>query len=130
MQPQMSFERGYCRPECVECGAVCPAGAIRPMTAGEKTTIQVGHAVWTAALCIVNRDNLQGDNCARHCPTGAIRMVKQPDAPAFDDGSPASLLIPVVNEAKCIGCGACENLCPSNPLSAMRVEGHEEHQSI
>jgi ferredoxin len=28
MQPIMSFERGYCRPECTRCSEVCPTGAI------------------------------------------------------------------------------------------------------
>ena len=27
MQPEMSFERGYCRPECTKCAEVCPTGA-------------------------------------------------------------------------------------------------------
>ena len=31
MQPAMSFEKGYCRPECTKCSEVCPAGAIRPI---------------------------------------------------------------------------------------------------
>ena len=45
MQPEMSFERGYCRPECIECSSVCPAGAIKPITLEEKSSIQIGHAV-------------------------------------------------------------------------------------
>ena len=32
--------------------------------------------------------------------------------------------------AGCIGCGACENLCPSRPLAAIHVEGHEVHKTI
>ena len=31
---------------------------------------------------------------------------------------------------RCIGCGACENLCPSRPFSAIYVEGHERHRYI
>ena len=27
MQPEMSYERGYCRPECTKCSEVCPTGA-------------------------------------------------------------------------------------------------------
>ena len=38
--------------------------------------------------------------------------------------------IPVVNEEMCIGCGACEILCPSRPLSANHEEGHEEHREL
>ena len=37
MQPEMSFERGYCRPECTRCSRVCPTGAIKAITKEEKT---------------------------------------------------------------------------------------------
>ena len=85
MQPEVSYERGYCRPECTRCSEVCPTSAIQPVTVEERTAIQVREKV---------------------------------------------LLIPVVNEEKCIGCGACENLCPSSPISAIHVEGHEVHREI
>ena len=32
--------------------------------------------------------------------------------------------------AGCIGCGACEHLCPSRPFTAIYVEGHERHRVI
>ena len=44
-----------------------------------------------------------------------------------DKDDPDSLMIPTVNEARCIGCGACENLCPSRPLSAIHVNGLQVH---
>ena len=124
MQPEMSYERGYCRPECVKCSEVCPAGAIRPITKEEKTAIQIGHAVWVKANCIVETDGVECGNCARHCPSGAIQMVPR------DVDNPESLKIPVVNTERCIGCGACENLCPARPFSAIYVEGHERHRTI
>jgi ferredoxin len=124
MQPEVSYERGYCRPECTKCSEVCPAGAIRPIDRAEKSSIQVGHAVWVEKNCIVNTDNVSCGNCARHCPTGAIQMVPK------DANDPKSLKIPVVNTERCIGCGACENLCPSRPFSAIYVEGHEVHKEI
>ena len=124
MQPEVSYERGYCRPECTKCSEVCPAGAIRPIDRAEKSSIQVGHAVWVEKNCIVNTDNVSCGNCARHCPTGAIQMVSK------DANNPKSLKIPVVNTERCIGCGACENLCPSRPFSAIYVEGHEVHKEI
>ena len=31
---------------------------------------------------------------------------------------------------KCIGCGACENLCPARQFSAIYVEGHEAHSMV
>jgi formate hydrogenlyase subunit 6/NADH:ubiquinone oxidoreductase subunit I len=35
--------------------------------------------------------------------------------------------VPAVDANKCIGCGACENLCPARPFSAIYVEGNEQH---
>ena len=124
MQPESSYERGYCRPECTRCSEVCPAGAINPITVVDKSSVQVGHAVWVKDNCIPLTDGVECGNCARHCPVGAITMVHS-DA---DDEN--SLKIPVVNTERCIGCGACENLCPSRPFSAIYVEGHEVHRVI
>ena len=52
MQPEMSFERGYCRPECTACGDVCPTGAIRPITKEEKTAKSVYAPVVDEEKCI------------------------------------------------------------------------------
>lgn len=124
MQPESSYERGYCRPECVKCSEVCPTGAILKITPADKSAIQVGHAVWVKENCIPLTDGVECGNCARHCPTGAIAMVPS------DPANPNSPKVPIVNEEKCIGCGACENLCPSRPFSAIYVEGHERHRMI
>lgn len=124
MQPEMSYERGYCRPECTKCAEVCPAGAIRPVTTADKSAIQIGHAVYVYENCVVNTDGVECGNCARHCPTGAIQMV------ASIAGDPESPKLPVVNAERCIGCGACEHLCPSRPFSAIYVEGHQNHRIV
>ena len=124
MQPEMSYERGYCRPECTICSEVCPAGAILILTPADKAATQIGHAVWVEKNCVPLRDKVACGNCARHCPTGAITMVPS-DA---DDAD--SLKIPGVNVERCIGCGASEILCPARPFSAIYVEGHEQHRTI
>ena len=130
MQPVMSFERGYCRPECNRCSQVCPAGAIKPITLEQKSSTQIGHAVWTHFLCIPTRDKnddgtpVSCGNCARHCLTGAITMIQ------LDENDENSPMVPSINEAKCIGCGACEYVCPARPVSAIHVEGHEDHRTI
>ena len=121
MQPEMSYEDGYCRPECTRCSEVCPAGAIRPITVAEKSSTRIGHAVWIKKNCLPVADGVECGNCARHCPSGAIFMVH---IDANDDESPK---IPVIDTERCIGCGACENLCPARPFSAIYVEGHERH---
>lgn len=124
MQPEISYERGYCRPECTRCGEVCPTGAIRPITVAEKSAEQIGHAVWIRKNCIPLTDGLECGNCARHCPTGAIQMIPS------DADNPDSIKIPAINVERCIGCGACENLCPARPFSAIYVEGHKQHRKI
>ncbi len=124
MQPTMSYERGYCRPECNECSSVCPAGAIRPITLDVKSSTQIGHAVWVKKNCIPVVDGVECGNCERHCPVGAITMV------VLDENDELSPMVPAVNEARCIGCGACENLCPARPFTAIYVEGHEVHKQV
>lgn len=122
MQPEMSFEKGYCRPECVRCSKVCPTHAIRKIDREEKSSIQIGHAVWIEKNCLIRTEAVSCDQCMRHCPTGAISLV------APDKGF--GLKVPVIDTEKCIGCGACENLCPARPFSAIYVEGHELHRTL
>lgn len=122
MQPEMSFELGYCRPECTRCSEVCPAGAIVKITREEKTTIRAGHAVWIKDNCLPAVDGISCGNCAKHCPSGAITMVEYSEFPG--------VMIPSVNSERCIGCGACEHLCPSRPLSAIYVEGNLVHMDL
>ena len=124
MQPTMSYEHGYCRPECTRCSEVCPAGAIQLVDMAEKTSIQIGHAVWIKKNCVVLTDEVECGNCARHCPSGAIEMVP------LDENDEESPMVPAINETACIGCGACEYVCPSRPFSAIIVEGHEVHKHI
>ncbi len=124
MVPEMSYERGYCRPECTRCSEICPAGAIKPISREEKSSVQIGHAVINLDNCVVNTDGKSCGNCARHCPAGAIRMVRS------NPEDPKSLMLPTVDEERCIGCGACENLCPARPFTAIHVEGHEVHKTI
>ena len=123
MQPESSYEDGYCRPECVKCSEVCPAGAILPLTPEEKSVTHIGTAVVDYDLCVVNRDGVSCGNCARHCPAEAITMVP------VDPHDRHSLKTPAVIEEKCIGCGACEYLCPSRPFSAIHVNGLKVHRN-
>lgn len=145
MQPESSYERGYCRPECVKCSEVCPTGAIMKITQAEKSAISIGHAVWVRENCIPLTDGVACGNCARHCPTGAIVMVPCSEV-CENEGrgkgrgngegngkrkrQHGKAMVPAINEARCIGCGACENLCPARPFSAIHVEGRQVHTTI
>lgn len=119
LQPEMDYGNGYCRPECNVCSTVCPSGAIRPLQTGEKLTMKIGTAKVNPELCLAAK-GLEGcGNCERHCPVGAIKMVR-PEGSSFRR--------PVIMEDLCIGCGACEYLCPARPLSAITVEGIPVHR--
>lgn len=124
MQPEMSYERGYCRPECTVCSDVCPTNAISLLSKEDKSATKIGTAVWIYNNCVVLTDDVECGNCARHCPNNAIEMVFS------DTNNPKSRKVPIVNEERCIGCGACENLCPARPFSAIYVEGIEVHRTI
>lgn len=120
MQPTLSFERGYCRPECTTCTEVCPTDALSLLTREQKASTQIGHAVWVRENCLAASEGVKCDNCARHCPSGAITMVEQE----------GGVKIPTIDAERCIGCGACEHLCPARPFSAIYVEGHDQPRTL
>ncbi len=110
MQPEMSFEKGFCKTDCNVCSSVCPAGAIHPISIADKASTRVGHAV-------VLKENCIGcGKCEKDCPAGAIKMVGNGKG-----------RIPAVNSARCIGCGKCEFSCPAKPEVAIYIEGNEIH---
>jgi len=106
---EMNFARGWCVVECVRCGSVCPAGALKPLEVAQKKTRRMGVAVWDEKACLVAAKGVTCDACRRHCPVQAITADAQGR--------------PVVAAAKCIGCGACEYHCPARPHAALHVEG-------
>ena len=116
-QPEMDFRRGHCLPGCAyACGAACPTGAIRripPQT--PHADVHVGYAVWKRDLCIRTRDGVSCTACSRKCPVGAIHLVEG---------------FPVVDRTACIGCGACEHVCPARPLPAIHVEGVDRQRIV
>lgn len=125
MQPEMSYERGYCRPECVKCSEVCPAGAIIRINSEEKKHIQIGLAEVEYSLCFAYEKGAKCGLCAKKCPTEAITMVSEEQTEA--SGNKKKVRMPVVDGDRCIGCGACEFYCPARPISAITVNGREIH---
>lgn len=118
-QPRMDFHAGSCTYECRRCLEVCPTGALRELSLGEKKRVQMGVAEFYKHLCIVHEEHTACGACSEHCPTGAVKM--QP----WRDG----LTMPVVDPEICIGCGACEHACPTEPNRAIIVRPHEMHET-
>ena len=116
MQPQMSYEKGFCRPECTRCSELCPSGAIRRITREEKTQYHIGTARVNPELCFMATGKTTCGKCVQACPSGAIKLVP------FGEHR-----IPAIAEEVCTGCGACEYLCPVRPISAITVNGKHQH---
>ena len=69
--------------------------------------------------CVAATGKDKCNACSRHCPVGAISLV------AKDGAAADAPKIPKIDADKCIGCGACEHLCPARPKAAMIVEGRD-----
>ena len=119
MQPHLSFSTHiFCTYECNICTSVCPTGALQPLSMDEKKLTQLGIAKFRKEKCVVFAKEEDCGACSEHCPTQAVHMIP------FKNG----LTIPEVTENLCIGCGACESICPVRPYPAIYVEGSTEQE--
>jgi ferredoxin len=116
LQPRMDYITNFCNFECTLCGEVCPTGAILPVTSEEKKLLQLGKSYFVKENCIVYTNDTICGACSEHCPTKAVHMVPYKD----------KLNIPEVNNNICVGCGACEYACPTDPKS-IYVDGNPVH---
>lgn len=114
-QPVMDFRRGYCLSECSKCGEICPELAIRKLQTVQRPNVHMGEAVWKKDLCVRTTEWDQCTACVRKCPVRAIHLVQG---------------FPVVDRQKCIGCGACEHVCPARPMPAIYVKGYETQRVV
>lgn len=102
MTPVVSFENSYCLENCNMCGRVCPSGAITEFSTEAKKQIVMAFAVVHLEDCLLTRQT-ECDRCKEACKYNAIEINYM-----------ASLnqVAPVVDEKKCVGCGACAVICP------------------
>lgn len=113
-QPHLTFSTHvFCTYDCNICSSVCPTGALKHLSIEEKKTTQIGVAQFRKSKCVVFKDEKDCGACSEHCPTQAVHMIP------YKNG----LTIPEVTEDICIGCGACESICPARPYQAIYVEG-------
>jgi ferredoxin len=114
--PHLVPEIGYCEYNCNLCGNVCPTGAIPKLGLAKKKEQRMGLAYIDKGLCIPWLQNKECIVCEEHCPvpTKAIKTYEE----IFED---RKIKKPYVDVSLCIGCGICQNKCPTRPVRAIIV---------
>jgi ferredoxin len=119
LPPSLDYRLSGCQYNCVECGRVCPTGAIRSLDIEEKHRTRVALSTLEFARCVVNTKRESCGACAEVCPTGAITMT------AYVESGVPRLTRPVFDKDYCIGCGACFAACPASPR-AITIDAVDE----
>jgi len=117
LKPRLDYTSAYCLFECTRCSEVCPDGAISILDLATKSVTQIGVADFYQTRCVVELNGTDCAACSEHCPTKAITTKP------FRD----HLRLPVLDQALCVGCGACEYACPVKPVKAILVTGRSTH---
>ena len=117
MKPRMDFNVAFCNFDCVRCGEVCPDGAIDLLDVATKHITKIGAAQLFIDQCVVVTNSTDCAACSEHCPTKAVFTIPYGN----------NLRLPSLNNDLCIGCGACDNVCPAKPDKAIVVTGLREH---
>lgn len=136
---------GYCEPSCVLCGEVCPTGAIQKLTEEQKLgigqkPISIGTAAYDQGRCLPWAMATPCVVCEEFCPTSPKAIwveevtVEKREAEPQPDGKPPNRVHltvqrPHVDPALCIGCGACEKVCPVQDKPAVYVTNIGETRS-
>lgn len=89
--------------KCIDCGA-CQAACLN--NHGKRSSILAGKE---KGLIVVNCQHCENAPCGNACPVGAITQEAN------------SIMI---DEDKCVGCGACERACPFNAV--LMIDRSEE----
>ncbi len=115
-QPEMDFRHGYCLTGCpTDCARICSTGALQVHPFVERKNLHMGHAIWKKDLCVRTTKKDQCTACVRKCPVQAIHLVEG---------------FPVIDKRACIGCGACEHVCPARPMPAIFVKGFDRQRVV
>ena len=136
---------GYCEQSCVLCGQVCPTGAIQKIDEKAKlgigqAPIRLGTAMYDHGRCLPWAMATPCIVCEEFCPTSPkaiwvedVTIPKRDNRAPADGGHPPMLEVkvqrPHVDPSLCIGCGACEKVCPVVDKPAVYVTSAGESRS-
>jgi polyferredoxin len=136
---------GYCEFSCVLCGQVCPTGAIQKIDEKQKMgidqkPISIGTAMYDQGRCLPWAMATPCIVCEEFCPTSPKAIwAEEVDVPKREatyekSGEHAKMTTihvqrPHVDPSLCIGCGACEKVCPIVDKPAVYVTNAGETRS-
>jgi polyferredoxin/ferredoxin len=120
---------GYCEYRCTLCGQVCPTGAIKQLTMGEKARTKIGLAMIDKGRCLPWAHGRPCIVCEEVCPTPKKAIWFEDVMVTERDGRKVSLKQPHVDLELCIGCGICETKCPVLGTPAITVTSIGESRS-
>ncbi len=113
LTPVVIFDHAYCLETCNACSVVCPSGAITLFSVNAKSQLTMGKAEVNTTDCLLSHQT-ECDRCIQVCSYKAI-IIKGKDK--------ESLILPEVESAKCVGCGACKIVCPKICFSIKKING-------
>jgi len=119
--PVLVPRKGYCAYTCNICGQNCPVQAIPPLSLEDKRLTRIGTAYIDHTRCIAWGEHRNCIVCEEMCPLPHKAISLKQKSFTQADGGVVEVLLPVVDEAECIGCGICENKCPLEGEAAIRV---------
>jgi len=92
------------------CIQACPTNALEPVA--DKEEVAMGQAIISTDLCFAY-NGILCRACYERCPiyNKAITLRDQ--------------LYPVVNTEYCVGCGICEQVCPTEPKAILINSAHK-----
>jgi ferredoxin len=130
--PHLIMTLGYCEYTCTLCGSVCPTGAIREISVGEKIEqpIKIGSAYIDRGRCLPWSGNAPCIVCQEVCPTSPKAIYFKNDVIERPKAIRLEVQLPYVDLKKCVGCGICENKCPVRGLPAIRTIAAGESRSL
>ena len=135
---------GYCEHSCVLCGQVCPTGAIAKIEEPQKLgigqkAISIGTAMFDRGRCLPWAMATPCTVCEEFCPTSPkaiwLEEVQVParagvsQAGRADNMKLVTVKRPHMDPSLCIGCGACEKVCPVVDQPAVYVTSAGESRS-
>ncbi|HBE41374.1 MAG TPA: hypothetical protein DDW27_09250, partial [Bacteroidales bacterium] len=97
---------------------VCPTGAITLFSIDAKPDLYMGTAVIQTENCYL-ANNRECIKCREACKYNAVEFLP---------GSNVLNMLPVIDTRKCVGCGACEVVCPAACISVMSLMQEEMPQ--